>query len=136
VKTQRTINMGEGETTMTPATSENGGATSPEKDLIIAPIEVIIPADLSDAEDESDSEAEAEESRKKVKKTKKKKDGKKKMDKTLILTKTMGQALRLINEQKQKAMQKEKEEKIRNMALEQKARQNQAGRGGPVLIHI
>merc|ERR1712062_223894 len=104
------------------------GSTSPTNNsdgdgegLIIAPIEVIIPG-CAFSEDESDKEEATK---------------KKKVDKTMVLTKTFGQALRLINEQKIKEEQKAKHEKIRNMALEQKARQEQAGRGGAhVIIHI
>merc|ERR1711928_114828 len=97
--------------------------------LIIAPIEVIIPG-CAFSEDESDKEET-------TKKKKKKKVKKNKVDKTMVLTKTFGQALRLINEQKIKEEQKAKHEKIRSMALEQKARQEQAGRGGAhVIIHI
>ena len=77
---------------------KNGG-TSPTNNsdgdgegLIIAPIEVIIPG-CAFSEDESDKE-EA------TKKKKKKKVKKNKVDKTMVLTKTFGQALRLINEQK------------------------------------
>jgi len=53
--------MGEGETA---ALTQNGnGSTSPENGcdndgLIVAPIQVIIPVDLSDAEDDSDVEEE------------------------------------------------------------------------------
>merc|ERR1711874_920296 len=105
-----------------PSTPKENGHTSPtngceSEGLIIAPIEVIIPGVFSDDEEEETP-----------KKKKKKKRKKNKVDKTMVLTKTFGQALRLINEQKIKEEQKAKHEKIRNMALEQKARQEQAGR--------
>lgn len=88
---------------------QNGTASPPASDpndgLIVAPIKVIIPGVMSD--DDSD-----EEERRVVKKKKKKKkkaaaeidqltaEEEKKMDKTMMLTKTFGQAIRLINEQK------------------------------------
>merc|ERR1712223_131224 len=108
---------------------ENGNNTSPTNSdgegLIIAPIEVIIPGVYSDDESEKEDD---------IKKKKRKKN---KVDKTMVLTKTFGQALRLINEQKIREKQKAKQEEIRNMALEQKARREQAGRAGaPVIIHI
>ena len=74
---------------------ENGNNTSPTNSdgegLIIAPIEVIIPGVYSDDESEKEED---------IKKKKKKKGKKNKVDKTMVLTKTFGQALRLINEQK------------------------------------
>jgi len=129
--------MGEGETA---ALTQNGnGSTSPENGcdndgLIVAPIQVIIPVDLSDAEDDSDVE---EVKPKKKMQKKKKKAEKKKVDPSEVIVRTFGQALRLINEQKQREKHRLKQEEIRNMALEQKARQEQAGRGtAPVIIHI
>ena len=92
--------MGEGETA---ALTKNGnGSTSPDCDndnLIVAPIQVIIPVDLSDAEDDSDVE---EIKPKKKKQKKKKKEEKKKVDPSEVIVRTFGQALRLINEQKVK----------------------------------
>ena len=84
--------MGEDETA---APKENGhtsptnGCEGEAEGLIIAPIEVIIPGVFSDDEEEEAP-----------KKKKKKKGKKNKVDKTMVLTKTFGQALRLINEQK------------------------------------
>lgn len=82
-------------------------ASDPKDDgIIIAPIKVIIPGVMSD----DDSE---EEERPVVKKKKKKKKKaaaaldqaeEKKLDKTMMLTKTFGQAIRLINEQKVRFM--------------------------------
>ena len=92
--------MGEGETA---ALTQNGnGSTSPENGcdndgLIVAPIQVIIPVDLSDAEDDSDVE---EVKPKKKMQKKKKKAEKKKVDPSEVIVRTFGQALRLINEQK------------------------------------
>ena len=94
--------MGEGETA---ALTQNGnGSTSPENGcdndgLIVAPIQVIIPVDLSDAEDDSDVE---EVKPKKKMQKKKKKAEKKKVDPSEVIVRTFGQALRLINEQKVK----------------------------------
>ena len=130
--------MGEDDTTLAAASAEDNGTTSPTNGsdndgLIIAPIQVIIPADLSD----DDSEEEKEE-KPREKKMKKKKQKQSKVDKTMVLTKTFGQALRLINEQKQREKHRAKQEEIRNMALEQKARREQGGRPGSaaVIIHI
>ena len=92
--------MGEGETA---ALTQNGnGSASPENGcdndgLIVAPIQVIIPVDLSDAEDDSDVE---EVRPKKKMQKKKKKAEKKKVDPSEVIVRTFGQALRLINEQK------------------------------------
>ena len=92
--------MGEGETA---ALTQNGnGSASPENGcdndgLIVAPIQVIIPVDLSDAEDDSDVE---EVKPKKKMQKKKKKAEKKKVDPSEVIVRTFGQALRLINEQK------------------------------------
>ena len=89
--------MGEGET----ENPEQGGTTSPssqEGNIIIAPIEVIIATGLTD--EESDEDHDEDDSQRKKKKKKK---GKKNIDKTMILTKTFGQAIRLINEQKVRA---------------------------------
>merc|ERR1719361_2741780 len=103
--------MGEDETD-----NHEQGAISPtseEGNIIIAPIEVVIPHVLSD--DDSDEEPDQTQ-----KKKKKKKRGAKKADKTMILTKTFGQAIRLINEQKEREKLKQRQEEIRQMALEQK----------------
>ena len=77
---------------MSPSNGFDGDA------LIVAPIEIIIPTMLS--ENESDEEEKVV----KRKKNKKKKvvdaPVDKRFDKTMMLTKTFGQAMRLINEQK------------------------------------
>lgn len=95
--------MGEGEveTNHTNGCEANGGPDSGDDrkksaaDLIIAPIQVIIPPGYTDDESEDEVEREQREKRKK-----KKKKTKKTVDKTMILTRTFAEAIRLINETK------------------------------------
>ena len=71
--------------------------SSKDGSLIIAPIQVIM--NFSDESDESEHEEEQPQVRKK-KKTKGQQKKEPKADKTAMLTKTFGQAIRLINEAK------------------------------------
>lgn len=97
--------MGEGETDNVDRSAAVGSPTSvmssdddkKEKDIIIAPIQVII-RDLSDDEEDEDEEDEEEERQKRLKKKKGPKSNKK--DKTMLLMRSFGQAIKLINEQK------------------------------------
>ena len=146
--------------------NQNGSTTpSSEGDgLIIAPIQVIIPGAML-SEDDSDYEDESRPKRKVLRKKRSSKEEQaeiaaeeQKLAKTMLLTKTIGQALRLINEQKVRAQKvakipafwllissilfsqererkRKREEEIRQMALEQKARQANCGRA-PVIIHF
>ena len=82
--------------------AESDGCKSPTSEgskdsgLIIAPIQVVMKFD-DDSDEESDQE---EERRVRKKKTKSKTKKEPKADKTAMLTKTFGQAIRLINEAK------------------------------------
>ena len=123
--------------------NQNGSTTpSSEGDgLIIAPIQVIIPGAML-SEDDSDYEDESRPKRKVLRKKRSSKEEQaeiaaeeQKLAKTMLLTKTIGQALRLINEQKERERKRKREEEIRQMALEQKARQANCGRA-PVIIHF
>ena len=69
-------------------------------DLIIAPIQILIRGMDEEEEEDDEEEEEEEDDEQEMKKRKKKRGGKSKADKTMILTKTFGQAIRLINEQK------------------------------------
>ncbi len=91
--------------------NQNGSTTpSSEGDgLIIAPIQVIIPGAML-SEDDSDYEDESRPKRKVLRKKRSSKEEQaeiaaeeQKLAKTMLLTKTIGQALRLINEQKVRA---------------------------------
>jgi len=89
----------ESETGIQSPTSE--GSTK-DGSLIIAPIQVIIPFDRS-SDEESDREEEQQRQVRKKKKSKSKQNKEPKpakADKTAMLTKTFGQAIRLINESK------------------------------------
>merc|ERR1711963_911476 len=61
-----------------------------------------------------------------------------KKDKTMLLMRSFGQAIKLINEQKEKERQKIRQAEIRRLALEQKAKKEAATQkaGRMVLIHI
>ena len=78
------------------------GATSPSGSdgppIIMAPIQVIVPT--FDHSDDEDAEQTTKKKKRKVKKKKAKEVVDEKANKTLMLTKTFGQAMRLINEQK------------------------------------
>ena len=91
----------ESETGIQSPTSE--GSTK-DGSLIIAPIQVIIPFDGSSDEDSDREEEQKRQVRQKKKKTssksKQKQNNEPKADKTAMLTKTFGQAIRLINESK------------------------------------
>merc|ERR1712012_327006 len=104
-----------------------------EDGTIIAPIEIIIPV-FDDEEDEEEEEEEEE----KPKKKKKKKV--KKADKVKNLTLSLGEAMKLIMQEELKKKKKAKDEHIRKLAMEQKAKRAAASghdvvRQG-VLIHI
>merc|ERR1712037_63500 len=106
-------------------TEEKGGA-------ILAPIQIIVPID--------DSEEEEEEEEEEKPKKKKKKKGLKKADKIRNLTLSLGEALNLIMKEEIKKNRQVRDEEIRKLAMEQKARKAAAAghdvvRQG-VLIHI
>lgn len=89
--------MGEGE--------ENGSTTptSETEGLIIAPIQVLIPADFSDEDSEEEEKVQKKQKKKKKRSSVVSNSAEpkpQKLDKTMLLTKTFGQALRMINEQK------------------------------------
>merc|ERR1711894_538896 len=109
-------------------TEEQPQETEEKVGAILAPIQIIIPVD--------DSEEEEEEKPKK----KKKKKGPKKADKVRNLTLSLGEALSLIMKEERKKKRQVKDDEIRRLALEQKARKAAASghdvvRQG-VLIHI
>ena len=90
----------ESETGIQSPTSE--GSTK-DGSLIIAPIQVIIPFDGSSDEDsdrEEEQKRQVRQKKKKTSKSKQKQNNEPKADKTAMLTKTFGQAIRLINESK------------------------------------
>merc|ERR1712073_142510 len=96
---------------------------------IIAPIEIIIPV-MDDEEEEEEEKP----------KKKKKKQKVKKADKIKNLTLSLGEAMRLIMQEEMKKKKQAKDEHIRKLAMEQKAKRAAASghdvvRQG-VLIHI
>jgi len=105
-------------------------------DILLSQIKVIV-------KHHTDSEAESEEEEKKPKKKmvkKKKKKSKKAAEAEAtpadILTKTLAQAMRLINEKKEKERQKQKKEEIRRLALQQKERREGISGNPRVILHI
>merc|ERR1711971_155186 len=115
----------EGKTDEVDQTEEKAGA-------ILAPIQIIIP--VIDSEEEEEEEEEEE----KPKKKKKKKVLKK--DKVRNLTLSLGEALSLIMKEERKKKRQVKDEEIRRLAMEQKARKAAASGHDVVrqgcLIHI
>ncbi len=91
--------MGEGDAEGEQQVNGVESPTSEGEDILIAPIQVIINQSVYSSEYESDEDEELEKKKKRTKKSKKK-GGKTQPDKTMILTKTFAQAIRLINEQK------------------------------------
>merc|ERR1712083_1226958 len=103
--------------------SENKGKTD-EQDIeegnkemgdgtIIAPIEIIIPVIDDDDEEEEEEDA---------KPKKKKKPKVKKADKVRNLTLSLGEAMKLIMKEEVKKKKQAKDEHIRKLAMEQKAK--------------
>jgi len=105
-------------------------------DILLSQIKVIVKHHEESEDGECESEAEAEKKpKKKGKKKKKKAAATPAVNPAEILTKTLAQAMRLINEQKEKERQKLKKEEIRRLALQQKERKE--GMGNPrVILHI
>merc|ERR1712018_321612 len=103
-----------------------------EDGTIIAPIEIIIPV-FDDEEEEEEEEEEEKPKKKKKKKVKK-------ADKVRNLTLSLGEAMKLIMQEELKKKKQAKDEHIRKLAMEQKAKKAAASghdvvRQG-VLIHI
>lgn len=117
-----------------PARSEGS-----QEGIQLSKIKIITRRHVDDGEEESgdDDEEEEEEPEEEIKPKKmvKKKKKKKVAKPAEVLTKTLGQAIRLITEKKEKERQKIKQQEIRKMALEQKKRQELAG-PSRVLIHM
>jgi len=106
-------------------------------DIQLSSIQVIVRGrSCGDAGDEDSQEEEEEEEKPKKKKkvTKRKSNGKPEPTAAEVLTKTLAQALRLINEQKEKEKQKERKEAIRQMALAQKEKMESLG-APRVILH-
>jgi len=115
------------------STDEQPQETEEKVGAILAPIQIIIPVDDSEEEEEEEEEEEKP-------KKKKKKKGPKKADKVRNLTLSLGEALSLIMKEERKKKRQVKDDEIRRLALEQKARKAAASghdvvRQG-VLIHI
>jgi len=106
-------------------------------DILLSQIKVIVKHQSDSEEEGSDEEAEKKPKKKMVKKKKKKGAAKNKEEPASpaeILTKTLAQAMRLINEKKEKERQKQKKEEIRRLALQQKERKE--GMSNPrVILH-
>jgi len=107
-------------------------------DILLSQIKVIVKHHSDSEEEASEEEVEKKPKKKTVKKKKKKGGAGKNKEVPAspaeILTKTLAQAMRLINEQKEKERQKQKKEEIRRLALQQKERKE--GMSNPrVILH-
>merc|ERR1712038_345486 len=87
------------------------GAKEMEDGTIIAPIEIIIPV-FDDEEEEEEEEEEEKPKKKKIKKA----------DKVRNLTLSLGEAMKLIMKEELKKKKQAKDEHIRKLAMEQKAK--------------
>merc|ERR1711997_1246187 len=101
----------EGTTNGQPETDQ----TDEKVGAILAPIQIIVPIDDSEEEEEEEEEEEKP-------KKKKKKKGLKKADKIRNLTLSLGEALNLIMKEERKKKRQVRDEEIRKLALDQKAR--------------
>lgn len=108
--------------------------SSGSDNIQLSTIQVII-KHQSESEDESEEDSDEEEEKPKKKVVKKKKKKSNKVNPAEVLTKTLAQAIRLINEQKEKERQKARKEEIRRLALEQKQRMDNAG-AQRVILHV
>ena len=110
--------------------SSLGRSPSPPWRSELLPILSIIPEPEEEPEEQEKKEkdhAEVKSNEEKVKK----------VNKSRLLEMSIVDAIKLVNEEQIKKKRKEKDEKIRKLALEQKARkQNAAGKEDRVRIHI